>query len=231
MISQIVKPQEPARNTIAPSDLTFGLSTCKRCLWIKYWFKVTMPGQFQLVKHLSSAQEEHFRRASMPDLDPTLAPGVVKQWGQWVKSAPIVIDGKVTRWQILGIYDLLAHYDDGSVGIIDCKVSDSERDNAQFYAPQLEAYAYALENPDKGKVFPVSSMGLLVWKLAGVTETSDGAQGFGITQKYLHVTRDQAQFKSLISDLIDVIEGDLPPAGADCDTCNDLIKRVAIESN
>ena len=74
-------------------------------------------------------------------------------------------------------------------------------------------------------------MGLLVWKLAGVTETADGAYGFGVTQHYLHVTRDQAQFKSLISDLIDVIEGDLPGAGVDCDTCNYLIKRLAIESN
>ncbi len=73
-------------------------------------------------------------------------------------------------------------------------------------------------------------MGLLVWKLAGVTETADGAHGFGVTQHYLHVTRDQAQFKSLIADLIDVIEGDLPEAGVDCDTCNYLDKRLALES-
>lgn len=228
-VSKIVKPEKPARDTIAPSDLTFGLSSCKRCLWIKYWFKVTMPGQFPLVKPLSAAQEEHFQRALMPDLDPNLAPGVIKQWGQWVKSAPIEVDGKVTRWRILGIYDLLAHYEDGSVGIIDCKVSDSERDNAQFYAPQLEAYAYALENPDKGKTFPVSTMGLLIWKLAGVAATADGSYGFGVTQKYQHVTRDQAQFKSLISNLIAVIEGDLPDSGPDCDTCNYLIKRLDLE--
>lgn len=229
MSTQIKKPAAPARDTIAPSDLTFGLSTCRRCLWIKYWFKITMPGQFPLVKPLSSAQEEHFRRASTQDLDPHLASGVVKQWGQWVKSAPIEIDGKATRWRILGIYDLLAHYDDGSVGIIDCKVSDSDRDNAQFYAPQLEAYAFALENPDKGKPFPVSSMGLLIWKLDGVTPTADGTFGFGVNQQYQHVTRDQAQFKSLISNLIEVIEGELPEAGANCDTCNYLSKRLAIE--
>jgi hypothetical protein len=225
------KPDVPARETIAPSDLTFGLSTCKRCLWLKYWFKFEMKKEFPLVKPLADAQEEHFRRAPMQAISPSLKPGVVKQWGQWVKSAPISINGFETRWKILGIYDLLGHYEDGTVGIIDCKVSDSERDNAQFYAPQLEAYAYALENPDKGKPFPVSSMGLLVWKLAGITETADGAHGFGVTQSYLHVTRDQAQFNSLMSDLIDVIEGDLPAAGADCDTCNYLIKRLAIESN
>ncbi len=189
-----------------------------------------MPGQFPLVKPLSQSQEEHFRRASTPDLDASLAPGVVKQWGQWVTSAPIEIDGRPTRWRIQGIYDLLAHYDDGSVGIIDCKVSDSDRDNAQFYAPQLEAYAYALENPEKGKAFPVSTMGLLVWKLNGITETTDGSHGFGIIERYVPVMRNQGEFNTLISDLIGVIEGEFPDAGKDCDTCNYLAKRLTLEA-
>ena len=225
------RPDTPARDKISPSDLTFGLSTCKRCLWIKYWFKVTMPGAFPLVKPLSQSQEEHFRRASMPDLDPTLAPGVVEQWGKWVTSAPIEIDGKPTRWRIQGIYDLLAHYDDGSVGIIDCKVSDSERDNGAFYAPQLEAYAFAIENPERGKAFPVSSMGLLVWKLDGITETKDGSHGFGVIERYLPVDRNQEEFRVLITELIEVIEGEFPEAGPECDTCNYLAKRIALETN
>ncbi|KGA20450.1 hypothetical protein GM50_1835 [freshwater metagenome] len=228
--SAIKRPEKPARDTIAPSDLTFGLSTCKRCIWIKYWFKVTMPGQFPLVKPLADAQEEHFRRASMQDLDPLLAPGVIKQWGQWVKSSPLVIAGRTTAWKILGIYDLLAHYEDGSVGIIDCKVSDSDRDNGQFYAPQLEAYAHALENPDRGKPIPVSSMGLLVWKLNGVTPTADGAHGFGVTQHYLPVERDSKKFHVLIEELVDVIEGEFPDAGPECPTCNYLVQRAQIQS-
>ena len=224
------RPAKPARDSIAPSDLTFGLSTCKRCLWIKYWFKVSMPGAFPLVKPLSQAQEEHFRRASMQDIDPSLAPGVVKQWGQWVKSSPIMVGGKESQFKILGIYDLLAHYEDGSVGIIDCKVSDSDRDNGAFYAPQLEAYAYALEHPEKGKPFPVSSMGLLVWRLAGVNQSVEGGYGFATTQHYIPVERNQDEFQSLISNLIDVIEGDLPAAGAECPTCNYLDARFALEN-
>lgn len=228
--SAIKRPEKPARDTIAPSDLTFGLSTCKRCIWIKYWFKVTMPGQFPLVKPLADAQEEHFRRASMQDLDSSLAPGVVKQWGQWVKSSPLVVAGRTTTWKILGIYDLLAHYEDGSVGIIDCKVSDSDRDNGEFYAPQLEAYAHALENPDRGKPFPVSSMGLLVWKLNGVTPTADGTYGFGVTQHYLPVERDSKKFHALLEELVDVIEGEFPDAGPECPTCNYLVQRAQIQS-
>lgn len=228
------KPDTPARDTIAPSDLTFGLSTCKRCLWLKYWFKFELKKEFPLVKPLADAQEEHFRRASMHDIDPSLKPGVVKQWGQWVKSAPITINGFETRWKILGIYDLLGHYSDGSVGIIDCKVSDSDRDNGPFYAPQLEAYAHALENPDRGKPFPVSSMGLLIWKLAGVTETAQtevasGTHGFGVNQIYVPVERDTARFTQILEELITTIEGGMPASGPDCNVCNYLIKRVELQ--
>ncbi len=224
------RPALPAREFIAPSDLTFGLSTCKRCLWIKYWYKVIMPGQFPLVKPLSQAQEEHFRRRSMPEIDPSLRPGVVKQWGQWVKSTYIEVDGIKTRWRINGIYDLLAHNDDGTVGLIDCKVSDSDRDNGAFYSPQLEAYAFALENPLTGKAFTVASMGLLVWRLNGVAQNVDGQFGFGVTQHYLPVERDRVQFENVMRDLISVLEGEFPESGLECSTCTYLTQRLALES-
>jgi hypothetical protein len=79
----------------------------------------------------------------MPDLDPSLRPGKITKWGEWVKSDYITINGTKTPWRILGIYDVLAENEDGTLGLIDCKVSDSERDNGQFYAPQLESYAFA----------------------------------------------------------------------------------------
>jgi hypothetical protein len=224
------KPASPARENISPSDLTFGLSTCRRCLWIKYWYKVIMPGQFPLVKPLSQSQEEHFRRASMPDIDSSLRPGVVKQWGQWVKSRPIDINGTPTRWRINGIYDLLAHNDDGTVGLIDCKVSDSERDSGEFYAPQLEAYAYAIENPATGKEFSVASMGLLIWKLDGIAETASGTHGFGVAQSYVPVARNGAKFQEVIADFISCLEGPLPEAGSECSTCNYLTQRLALEN-
>jgi len=209
------KPETPARETIAPSDLTFGLSTCKRCLWLKYWFKFELKKEFPLVKPLADSQEEHFRRAPLQSLHPSLKPGVVKQWGQWVKSAPISINGFETRWKILGIYDLLGHYEDGTVAIIDCKVSDSDRDNGPFYAPQLESYAYA-------------------WKLAGVTETrqselASNSHGFGVNQHYVPVERDSATFMNLLEELITTIEGGMPDPGPECNVCNYLIKRVELE--
>ncbi len=227
------KPPAPARDTIAPSDLTFALTTCKRCLWLKYWFKLDLKKDFPLLKTLSTTQEETFRRAPMSTIDPSLPEGVVKQWGQWVKSSPVVVNGVASRFKIMGIYDLLGHYADGSVGIIDCKVSDSERDSGEFYSPQLEAYAYALENPDRGVAFPVKTMGLLVWKLAGVADTRPNefvshTSGFGVHQKYVPVERNPEKLQNLLTDLLDVLEGELPDAGSDCNLCNYLVERENI---
>ena len=137
----------------------------------------------------------------MQDIDASLKPGVVKQWGQWVKSAPISINGFETRWKILGIYDLLGHYTDGTVGIIDCKVSDSSRDNGEFYAPQLEAYAHSLENPLQGAAVSVATMGLLVWNPNAAFDIKE-KQGFFAAQHYLPVERNEAQFMALIEDFI-----------------------------
>jgi hypothetical protein len=106
--------------------------------------------------------------------------------------------------------------------------------SSDLYAPQLEAYAYALENPDKGKPFPVSSMGLLIWKLAGVTETSiselaSHSHGFGVNQHYVPVERDTEKFSALLEELISTIEGGMPDSGAECNVCNYLSKRAELQ--
>jgi hypothetical protein len=225
------KPIKPARENISPSDLTFGLSTCKRCLWIKYWYKVIMPGQFPLVGTMASLQEEHFQGADMPTIDPSLRPGKVTKWGEWVKSKPLLVNGVESRWRILGKYDLVSTNEDGTIGLIDCKVSDSERDSGQFYSPQLEAYAYSLENPAAGRAQSVASMGLLVWKPTHAVGDSLENYGFGVFQKYLPVERDQANFLRVIGEFIEVLEGDLPDSGPTCATCTYLNERSALDNS
>lgn len=231
----IKKPAKPAREFIAPSDLTFGFSTCKRCIWVKYWYSFELKKDFPLLKTLSTVQEEHFRRAPMQSIDPSLKAGTVKQWGQWVKGKNIVVNGVETSWKLRGIYDLLGHYEDGSVGIIDCKVSDSDRDNGDFYAPQLEAYAAMLENPLSGKAFPVSSMGLLIWKLGGVAATTPNEfvsndMGFGVHQVYVPVERNPDRLNALLEEFITLIDGDCPDAGLDCHACNYFAGRLELNS-
>ena len=223
------KPAVPARENISPSDLTFGLSTCKRCLWIKYWHKVTMPGAFPLVGTFSSLQEKTFRGVATQDVDSSLRPGRITKLAEWVKSKPLIVDGEESRWRILGKYDLVAENEDGTVALIDCKVSDSARDSGEFYSPQLEAYAFAMENPAAGKALHVATMGLLVWNPNKVIGTDVSSYAFGVTQTYVPVPRDHEKFLTVIGDFINVLEGPLPQPGPTCTTCNYLVERLALE--
>ena len=222
------RPETPAREFISPSDLTFGLSTCKRCLWIKYWHKVIMPGAFPLVGTLSALQERTFRNFSTTSIDPALRPGRVTKLAGWVRSTHLQINGESTRWRINGKYDLVAENEDGTVALIDCKVSDSDRDSGEFYSPQLEAYAYALEQPATGNSVEVATMGLLVWKPEKIIE-QNGAFGLAMRQSYIPVARDQSKFMAVIADLISVLEGELPDSGSECATCNYLVERLKLE--
>jgi hypothetical protein len=224
------RPAIPARENISPSDLTFGLSTCKRCLWIKYWHKVVMPGAFPLVGTFSSLQEKTFRGVATREIDASLRPGRITKLAEWVKSKPLVVNGELSRWRILGKYDLVAENDDGTVALIDCKVSDSARDSGEFYSPQLEAYAFAMENPAAGKALDVATMGLLVWNPDTVIETNAQTYAFGVRQSYVPVPRDHEKFQSVIGDFINVLEGPLPLAGPTCTTCNYLTERLALEN-
>ena len=219
-----------AREFISPSDLTFSWNGCHRCLWLNYNHGVKAPSFFPLVGELSAMQEKHFNGAKSKDLHPEIKPGKVLDRGGWVKSMPITYNSNPSPYAIRGKYDLLMEFEDGTYGVVDCKFQGKNNDKSDFYSPQLEAYAYALENPEKGKAFPVSTMGLLVWKLNGITETTDGSHGFGIIERYVPVMRNQGEFNTLISDLIGVIEGEFPDAGKDCDTCNYLAKRLTLEA-
>ena len=218
------KPAVPTRSTIRPSDLTFGLSNCRRCLWIFYWFKVQAPMVMPLVSTLADLQEKQFQGATLKEIDPSLGDGKIVKWGEFINSKKISINGEETRWRFYGKYDILGENSDGSLAIIDCKVSDSERDNGQFYAPQLEAYAYSLENPAVGEGKKVSTMGLLVW-----SPKSADLTGFKVEQKYVPVERDSARFQTLLADLINMLEGEMPDSGEKCETCRFISNREALD--
>ena len=218
------KPAVPTRSTIRPSDLTFGLSNCRRCLWIFYWFKVQAPMVMPLVSTLADLQERQFQGALLQDIDPSLGDGKIVKWGEFINSKKISINGEETRWRFYGKYDVVGENSDGSLAIIDCKVSDNDRDSGQFYAPQLEAYAYSLENPAVGDGKKVSTTGLLIW-----SPKSADLSGFKVEQRYVPVPRDPERFNNLIEDLINMLEGEMPDSGEKCETCRFISNREALD--
>ena len=188
-----------------------------------------MPLTMPLVGPLSSFQENAFRGVTTQAIDPSLRPGRVTKLGEFVKSKPLVINGESTRWAILGKYDLVAENEDGTVALIDCKVSDSPRDSGDFYSPQLHAYTYALEMPATNRAVSVASMGLLVWKPNRVIGDSAESYGFGVAQSYVPIERNERAFITVMADFISVLEGPCPDSGSECPTCKYLTARLGLE--
>lgn len=213
---------------ISPSDLTFGWSNCHRCLWLKYNEGLSAPVTMPLVGTLSALQEAHYRHYNTQQVNPVLPAGSIVGAGDWVVSAPIVVDGEPTEFRIRGKYDLLAQFDDERFGVIDCKVSASESNKSDFYQPQLEAYAFALESPERGAARLVSHLGLLVWTPSRAQGAASEGYSFGVDAYWQPIARNPQGLQNLLTKFIGVITLDSAPDAAS--TCRDCAYVTARRS-
>jgi len=217
-----------AREFISPSDLTFSWNGCHRCLWLNYNHGVKAPSFMPLVGELSAMQENHFNGAISSQLHPEIKEGRVLDRGGWVKSVPIPYNGKASPYAIRGKYDLLMEFQDGTFGIIDCKFQGKDNDKSDFYAPQLEAYAYALENPVSGEPRKVSVIGLLVWSPKKPIGDPHSGFSLGLNSSWFPITRNPDGLQERLQDFIEVISGPTPVRDTGCETCKFISERREI---
>jgi len=225
-LSPITKERK-IRDYISPSDLSFLWDKCHKCFWLKYNKGISQPGFMPLVGPTATFQERIYQGLPTEQLDTKLPKGIVTSWGAGVESTPIVINGKATKWRIKGKYDLVITFSDGTLGIIDCKVTTSEmgEDKVDLYWPQLEAYAYALENPLEGEGTKVSESGLLMWRVIGAAGDQSAGYTFTTDKEYLSAGRRAEEFQNRVSQVIEMLEGSEPESGSDCGYCKYVIKR------
>ena len=218
------------RDYISPSDLTFLWGECKKCFWLKYREGISRPGFMPLVGPMSAFQESRYRNQETSSMDSSLPPGTISDWGKSIESSPIVIDGVETRWRIKGKYDVVITFHNGTLGLVDCKVTTSEMDEnkIELYWPQLEAYAYALEYPLIGRGKEVSETGLLMWRIVSADTNFTNKNVFNADKSYLSSPRRQEDFCLLMKEVISLLEGSMPEAGDECSTCRFFDKRLAI---
>jgi len=214
-----------AREFISPSDLTFSWGSCHKCLWLNYNHGLRTPGSMPLVGDLANMQEQYFAKKTTADIAPVLPEGKVADLGGWVKSSLINVNSSPSKYAIRGKYDLLIEFTDGTYGIIDCKFQAKDSDKTDLYQPQLEAYAFALENPASGEAKKVSLMGLLVWSL--LEPAGDVTKGFGLKLKHTWrpIARNPEALATRLTDFITVVSGKMPVAKDNCDMCNYLTNR------
>jgi len=218
------------REHISPSDLTFLFGECPRCFWLKYNLGVSRPGFMPLVGPMAALQEKTFQGKTSTELGLRNHGGLVTSWGHTVVSERIKVGGRLTNWYIKGKYDLVLSFTNSKVAVIDCKITTGNMDEKklELYKPQLEAYAFALENPQNGESVDVIESGLLMWKISSASSNLEMlGPVFNAEQSYLFSDRDPDFFRVFISRVIKVLDGDIPAENENCSYCKYLNKRSA----
>jgi hypothetical protein len=179
---------------------------------------------------MASMQEKTFQGKTSGDLGLRHQGGLVTSWGQTIASEKIRIGERITNWYIKGKYDLVLSFTNSKIAIIDCKITTGEMDEKklELYKPQLEAYAFALENPQNGEPVDVIETGLLMWKISSANSNLEMLGPIFQTEpSYLFSDRDPNFFQVFISRVIQVLEGDIPVESENCSFCKYLNKRSA----
>jgi hypothetical protein len=209
---------------LSPSDLTFTWDECKYCFYMKVKHNIALrtafPGMFGKMANLTS---EFYMGRPAKEISEQLPSGIVKYRERFVKSAPISIPGAVSQCYISGRFDAVIEFDDGSYAIVDYKTSEAKDEHIAFYARQLTAYAYALENPAPNALglTPVSRLGLFVVTPERFERTHAGEMIFINRTTWMDVPRDDAAFLAMLGEVLAVLDAPTPPVPAEsCGVCN-----------
>jgi CRISPR/Cas system-associated exonuclease Cas4 (RecB family) len=209
---------------LSPSDLTFLWDECKRCFYLKVVNKIPrpstpMPAIFTRIDGLMKA---FYEGKATHEICPDLPPGFVQFGEKWVQSVPITLPGHTKGCFILGKFDTVVRFEDGSYGVVDFKTSTPKPTHLAFYGRQLHAYAYALEHAEIGKfsLNPISRLGLLVVEPNAMEKTPDGRIAYLGDMTWQEVPRDEDAFLRFLGEVMTVLEQPTPPAPAEkCSYC------------
>lgn len=208
---------------INPSALTYTWDGCKHCFYMEVKHKITVKTPFPgIFSRMSSLTSEFYLGAQAHDLSPDLPPGIVSLKERNVKSAPISVPGIESQCYISGRFDAVIEFEDASYAVVDYKTSDPREEHAAFYARQLTAYAYALENPAPGALglSPVRWLGLFVITPERFERNEHGEVVYVNRTTWMNVPRDDAAFMALIAEVLAVLDAPQPPPPSEtCGLC------------
>jgi PD-(D/E)XK nuclease superfamily len=220
---------EPAKTTpakksftLSPSEFGFLWQECKRCYYLRVTQKYSRPGAFpKIFTAIDGQMRLRFDGKRTEEVLPQLPPGKLDCADQRVISAPIVFPNRSTTLQIRGKLDALVRFDDGSFAVVDFKTSAQSAQNIETYKRQLNAYAYALENPAPGQLpmRPVRHLGLLVFEPRAFSSDA-GAASFSGTVQWSPIAIDPGGFRNFLDEVATVLDlAAPPPCTPDCDWC------------
>lgn len=185
-----------------------------------------MPVNLALQLQLSRLQEAAYDGVDSNVISNVLPKGHVIKHKKRFTSQPVKVNGEETRWKIYGEIDLLVHHNDGTYSIVDGKVSMKKDEGAliESYWTQLEAYVFAFEHPLEGDPMTIKSIGLLQWRIDNSLHLEGDLRGFSVEHRFIQIPRREKEFQQFLSKFIEIIEGEFPESGSDCENCSFLSK-------
>ena len=208
---------------LSPSDLTFLWDECPRCFYLKVARKFSRSGSPfpSIFNKIDGLMKNYFEGRSTADLHPDLPPGVVKFGEQRVQSQAIELPGHESSCYLVGKFDTVVQFEDGSYGVVDFKTSQPRPTHQAFYGRQLHAYSWALENPAPGKfsLQPISRLGLLVVEPVDLQQI-DGRIAYLGDVTWQEIPRDDNTFLAFLGQVLALLDQPEPPApGEKCEYC------------
>lgn len=201
---------------LSPSDFAYLWQDCKFCFYQKVKFGISHSGVFPaMFGRINGLLQKSIMGMNLRDIHPDLPSGIVEiQEGYMVSQ--LIGDSNCF---ISGRFDILSTLDDGTYAVIDFKITTPDEDKIQKYSSQLQAYKFALENPNTGKEpLKISKMGI-VSILPEEMKLVDGKVVFTSQPKWHPVEDNSEGFYKLIEEISTVLKGDLPASSETCSLC------------
>lgn len=201
---------------LSPSDFAYLWNDCKYCYYQKVKFGISHSGVFPaMFGRINSLLQNSIMGMNLHDIHPDLPSGIVEIQEGYMLSQPINGSGCF----ISGRFDILSKLDDGTYAVIDFKITTPDEEKIQKYASQLQAYKFALENPNNGKQpLKISKIGIVSINPESM-KLVDGKVVFTTTPTWHPIADNPDIFYKLIEEIHAVLEGDLPPSSETCKLC------------
>lgn len=201
---------------LSPSDFGYLWVDCKFCYVQKVKNGIYSPGIFpSMFGRINKLLQTSIMNQNLKSVHPDLPSGIISVQEGFLKS--ILVPG--TDCYIQGRFDILTKLDDGTYTVIDFKITSPDEEKLlERYSSQLHAYKFALENPAEGKPIKVSKMGIVSVNPEEM-KMVNGKIVFTAVPRYHEVKEDMENFHSLISDVSEVLNGELPKTGETCLLC------------
>jgi hypothetical protein len=213
---------------LSPHALThYGSEWCQRCWWLKHRAELPPPGA--PYPEVTRVADESMKMAFLGmDVSWLDIPGTVRPDKKtWVLSSPYEANGG--QIEIGGFADAIVDLNDGTVGVIDYKMTNPKPSTADRYQTQLNAYAYAMENPIEGEPLEVSRLWLVCWSPGqlSVSPDLDNPQVFMGSITPIEVRRVHGSTEKIMDEHAKILFGSIPLPSGQCNLCGYMSRAAA----